>query len=690
MNEGMPEADTVKREGIMKTHATVVGLLLVALVSSTPASAQLARTDAIWARSAPPGSITLDGNLNEAVWATAESWRVHYNYDLLHPVFGTQGIPGSGWKNEGGFPPNGGTSDSTNATLKFLVVGNQLYLGATVPDLSVGGGGGFNYFDGFLMNFKDHSLFQGFPKPVMEYLYSWWYPREAGVPFFQCAQSIDSAAGNPPIFKGRWAPDPVCDPGTGQVVARTANQIAQWDARTVVNGLTNSDLVPDVGYTVEMRFNLDSLGYDVTKAAGDTIEWNLSIYDTDNWWKVPLGFDLSRNRTWWASPWGNVAEQDEVRIYAKPSVTTTSGALPAIDPDFRIPTTSMAVPTIDGNIGDAVWGLAPSFDLRWNDNALRASYPSVGKYRSGQYQPRLAVNDPAPTPLPFVGDGADATVKYFFKGDFLYMAFDARDIRVESNQGEDLWDGFTVSITNRSEMDPVDHNLAGKGLSFHVGSAGNAVAAKDLAPLVGIGGTVVKLLTKAGTTVDSSGISTDDTGYTAELAVNLTQLGYPAGLGDHTMFLGVTLHDHDMYAPPQGPLTDSYATRAWWFREREEQCCPAWTYLDPTYVFGTVGVGNGPVADGFSLLGNSPNPFHLLTNLGFTLGRQSDVVLEVFDLSGRLIHQQALGRFAAGNRQVPVRLPATRSGVYLYRLKVQEPVTGVLLATLSGKMMRLR
>ncbi len=665
----------------MKAHATVVGLLLVVLASSTPARAQLARTDAIWARTAPPASITLDGNLNEAVWATAESWKIHYGYDLSRPVFGTQGIPGSGWKNEGGFPPNGTTSDSTNATLKFLVIGNQLYLGATVPDLSIGGGGGFNYFDGFLMAIKDHSLFQGSPKPVMEYLYSWWYPREGGT-ISPCAQEIDSAAGNLPIFKGRWAPDPVCD-GTGQVAPRSANQIAQWDARTVVNGLTNSDVVPDVGYTVEMRFNLDSLGYNVTKAAGDTIEWNLSVYDTDNWWKVPLDFSLSRNRTWWACPWGNVAEQDEVRIYARPSVTTASGALPTIDPDFRIPTTSMAAPTIDGNISDAVWGLAPSFDLRWNDNGLRAGYPSIGKYRSGQYQPTVQGVQA------FVGDGGDATVKYFFKGDFLYMAFDARDIRVESNQFEDLWDGFTVSITHRSEMDPVDHNLQGKGLSFHVGSAGNAVAAKDLAPLLS-SGSALALVTKPGTTVDSTGTTADDTGYTAELAVDLTDLGYPTGLGDHTLFLGVTLHDHDMYAPPQGPLTDSYATRIWWFREREEQCCPAWTFLDPTYVFGTTGVGDGPLAAGFAALGNAPNPFHLATNLEFTLGRASDVTLEVFTLDGRLVQSQTLGRRPAGHQQVPLILPTGRSGLYLYRLRAHDPATGAVVANLSGKMMHLR
>jgi hypothetical protein len=673
----------------MKARATATGLLVLALAAATPAFAQLARTDAIWARTAPPGSITLDGNLNEAVWAQAESWRVHYGYDSDHPVTGTQGVPGSGWKAEGGFPPVQPTNDSTNATLRFLVIGNKLYLGATVPDKSIGGGGGFNYFDGFLMGIKDH-LAPDFPKPINEYLYSWWYPREGGT-VCPCAQAIDSAVGNPPIFKGRWAPDPVCDCATGMVITRTGPQIAAWDARTVVVGTTNNDANgTDVSYTVEMVFDLGVMGYDVTTVNGDVVEWNISIYDTDNWWIVPLRTmppDLSRNRTWWQNPWGRDMFHDEVRIYAKPSVTTSSGALPPIDPDFRMPTTGMAPPTIDGNLGDAVWASAPSFDIRWNDAALRAGYPSIGKWRSGQFQPRLSINNPEPNPLPFVGNGGDATVKYFWQGDFLYMAFDARDSRVESNEFEDLWDGFTVSITHRTEIDAEDHNMQGKGLAFHVGSAGNAVPMDDLAPLVGAGTAQVVLVTKPGTTVDSTGTTPSDVGYTAELKVDLKALGLPAGLGDHTTFLGVTLHDHDRFS---NPLSSSNSTRIWWFRERKETCCPAWTYLDPTFIFGTVGVGDGPSVAGFSALGNSPNPFQLMTTLEFALGRDSFVELEVFDVNGRLVSQRTLGRFTTGVQKVPVQLPATKSGVYLYRLRAKDPGSGSVLATMSGKMMHLR
>jgi hypothetical protein len=673
----------------MKSAIMAIAVLAL-VVSAAPAGAQLARTDAIWARTVPPGSITLDGNLNEPVWAQAESWRIHYHYDVSTPVTGTQGLPGSGWKDEGGFPPgtNGvTTNDSTNALLKFLVMGNKLYMGVTVPDKSIGGSGTFNREDGFLMDLKDHTASLGSPKPVAEYLYSWWYPREGGT-VCPCAQSIDSAVGNPPTFKGRWAPDPLCDCTTGALLSRTAAQISAWDARTVVNGTTNSDVTTDVGYTVEMVFDLGAMGYDVTKAGGDTLEWNISIYDNDNFWKNPLQQDWSNNRTWWTCPWGNVAEQDEVRIYARPSVTNTSGPVPAIDPDLRMPTTGLPAPTIDGNLNDAVWAVAPSIRLHYADNVVRAGYPSVGKYRSGDFQARLSVDDPDPNPLPFVVDPGDATVKYFWKGDFLYLGFDVNDQRVQSNSKEDEWDGFTVGLTSRSEEDLVDHNLAGKGLSFHVGPTGQAVPMKDLTTFVNAGTAQVAMQLKAGTTVDSTGTTPNDVGYTAEMKLDLKALGYPAGLGDHTLFFGVDLHDCDYYS---NPVTDSYGTRTWFFREREEECCPAWTLLDGTLIAGpTTGVDDSPVVTGFAALGNSPNPFKLMTTLEFTLAKASRVQVQVFDLSGRVVHEQDLGRFAAGHQTAAMQLPSAKAGVYLYRLTAHDPATGAKLASFSGKMMHLQ
>jgi hypothetical protein len=117
----------MKRAG---SFATVVAALLLA----TTAVAQPPRQDAIWARSTAGAPIVLDGILNEPQWALAESKVIDWMADA--------GIPGSGWKPEGGFLP----TDPTHATLKFLTVGNTLYMGIVLPDKSIGGSKNFNRF----------------------------------------------------------------------------------------------------------------------------------------------------------------------------------------------------------------------------------------------------------------------------------------------------------------------------------------------------------------------------------------------------------------------------------------------------------------------------------------------------------------------------------------------------------------
>src|SRR6185503_6031347 len=198
-----------------------------------------ARPNEIWARSTNGAPITLDGVLDEPAWSMAESRIIGFGRGI------DNGIPGSGYWFEGGSIPK----DSTFATLRFLVDGNQLYLGAVVRDSSVGGSDVFNRFDGFLMAIKDHASSMH-PAPPAEYLYSWWYQPGAPVP-------NPTAPGLPPAFGGRWATQPWGSP-------RTSEQIDAWNAVTRVHGLSNSDAVADTGYTVEMRFDLTPMGYDVT------------------------------------------------------------------------------------------------------------------------------------------------------------------------------------------------------------------------------------------------------------------------------------------------------------------------------------------------------------------------------------------------------------------------------------------
>jgi hypothetical protein len=623
----------------------ITTLLLVALCGYVlPAMGQATRQDAIWARvSSDP--ITLDGVLDEAAWSQAETKVIDWEVD--------NGMPGSGWKTESGWDP----VDPAHATLRFLVVGNELYLGAVVDDRSIGGSEEFNRFDGLLMALKDHSV-EFFPKPPAEYLYSWWHD-----------ELIDpQPSGQDPSFIGSWAELPHGTP-------RTAEQIANWDAVTVVNGLSNDDSSDDVGYTIEMRFNLTPMGYDVTRPEGDVIEWNISIYDTDWFWPIDVG-RFSSNRVWWQSPWGNDIWYNEVRVMARPDVTVDSGPVPMIEPEMTIPGLNES-PVLDGDLSDPIWNNPSIYEINlgWMDEALIASYDGVGPYRAGQFQPAVHGAEA------FVIDPPDANVKFFCRSDTLFVGFDVNDLLVQYHPNFDRWDGFLLTINDRVEL-ASDNTLLGKRLAFQVGEGGVAVAQDDLLSLVTAGSARVAVHLNPGTTVDTLGVP--DAGYMAEMAIDLTALGYPSGLGDRAFFFGVTMLDGDSFA---NPITDSYGTRTWWYRQYENDCCAAWAHLDNPM---------SPVIDRASRgttyaflrpsLNPSPQPL-----ISYSMPDQNLVTLEVFDIRGRLVMRRPLGLTYAGDSQVPLftqKKPA--AGVYLFRLNIEDPESGRLRDSLTGKMTLLR
>jgi len=634
----------------MKTRLTFwLGLGLV-LAYAAPAMA--ARTDAIWARSTNGSPITMDGNLNEAAWSIADSVTVRFGIDA--------GVPGSGWKYEGGKVP----IDSTVAVLKFLTVGNQLYMGARVKDQSVGGSELFNRFDGFIMDLKDHNV-PGGPKPVAEYFWSWQNETQTGTP----------PLNQVPTFYGRWGEDP-------RGTARTPEQISAWDAAYVVYGTVNEDTVHafspkttqlDGGYTVEMRFDLAVMGYDVTQPAGDIVEWNISIYDCDWFWPLDAA-KFSTNRVWWQDPWGNVGWYGEVRLHCKPSVNIASGPAPVIQPEMIIPSAgALPAPVVDGNLNDPVWAAAPHFDMRYGDDALRASYGKMGEARSGQYEPFVNGSQA------FVIDPGDATVKYIIKGNWLYFAFDVRDQAVQYIADPERWDGFRVILTEKTLQDS-DKQLKNRQISFQVGPGGTLLA-QDFLPFLRdtAFGAQAALLLKAGTTVDTTGI-TPDVGYTAELGIDLTKLGYPPGLGDGIIHLGIDMLDGDSFTP----FSLSYSTRTWFMRERENTCCPIWAYADPTYIVdaGAPGVG---VEEAYAILGAAPNPGRVQSSIQYRLAERSAVKLETYDPAGRLIARRDLGVREAGIGRVAVSR-AGASGVVFYRLHVTDPASGAERASLSGKL----
>jgi hypothetical protein len=626
----------------MKPAILVLALGIVILAAAVPALAQPARLDAIWARANNTQPMTLDGVLNEPAWAVAESMIVRYAVD--------SGIPGSGWKSEGGVPPQ----DPTYAVVKLLVVGNQMWLGARVHDQSVGGSKDFNRFDGFLMSIKDHSS-PNFPKPPAEYSYIWWYP----------TTTDPQPPGESPAFIGRWATWP---PGT----PRTAEQIANWDAVTIVNGQSNNDAVLDTGYTVEMRFNLSTMGYDVTKTEGDIVEWNISVYDCDWFWPIDAA-RFSSNRVWWQGPWANDAWYNEVRVYARPSVTISSGSVPVFPQELYVYNgIHYSEPVVDGQLTDAVWSHVPSFDIRYGDNALRATYPGVAQYRAGQFQ--ATVNGG----LASVTDPGDMTVKMFTYQNNLYFGFDVRDKYVQYQAAFDRWDGVLVTLNDRVAR-AADQNLLGRRLDFQIGPTGAPIPQDYLLTLIQQGQASVAVALKPGTTVDTLGLQ-EDAGWWGEMRVDLTALGYPPGLGDGLLFAGVNLLDGDSFIDP----SLSYGTRTWWYREYEGSCCASWAFMD----YNLTGV-DGPVAQAAGDLLLYPNP-SARSMLHFTLAAPREVTLGIFDPQGRLVEQRALGLQPAGAQVVPVDGSHWNAGLYLYELRVVDPADGRLESTSTGRMVVVR
>lgn len=649
----------------MKSKVLLVAACVMLVAAGT--FAQSARQDVKWARKSPT-AITVDGVLNEAGWAVAESVNVVYGQSA--------GMPGSGWYDESPAPRV--PSDPTRATVKFLTFNDTLYVAFIIKDSSVGGGP-FNKFDGILTNlrYKQATGFQGTPgrdwntSAAAEIFYGWvkedW------------ADTLADRRGRMPAHLGFFGSSPY-SPRPDSLNTR------YWYAATTVQGVQNSDTTIDQGYTIELKINTRTFGYNITQAAGDIMMYSFSIYDAD--WQWPLQVNrFTGNRVWYQGPWGNTSAYGHVRIYARPDVTTTSGAVPTIPPELNIPNAapSTSTPVIDGLLNDAVWSHPNigTLQIQYGSNSIRNAYPSTAPYRSGQFQP--AVNGGTAA----VQDPNLATVKYFFKGDTLFLGFNVNDRVVQffDSTTVDRWDGFRVTISDRGALNP-DNVLWPRQLSFIVaGSGTNGVALRrdDLALQSGAwdsAGTKVQvaLRLKGGTTIDTLG-ATADSGYTAEMRINLRALGYPAGRGDGALFFGITHFDGDSFNPP----TTSYGTRTWFMREEAFHDGPIWAYLNPN-VYTGVGdnTSNGLPTD-FALLGNYPNPFNPSTTIRFSLPQTSVVTLEVFDILGRLVASQSLGLREPGVQTHVFMADNLASGVYNYRLRMASNH-----ATVAGKMVLLK
>ncbi|MCI0708064.1 MAG: T9SS type A sorting domain-containing protein [Ignavibacteriae bacterium] len=649
----------------------VITLFAVCCLASV-VQAQTERTDAIWARTTTD-PITLDGVLNEAAWAVAESVMV---------VYGEPGLmPGGGSVRENGVEP----SDLTMATIKFLVWNDSLYVAVIAKDSSVGGGL-FNKFDGFLINIRNrvaggtegirsNSAYQG----AFEYFYGWvtepWADPETGnigaLPnFFGFAGGHRDS-----IQTNEWH--------TGMRKGDI------WDAVTTVDGITNTDTVADVGYTTEFKFNLAIREYDVTNPTGEIVMFSMSLYDAD--WQWPIdSTKFSGTRSWLQCPWGNASQFGHMNLLVDPTVTTSTAVLPdLIGPDLVVLNgENLPAPVIDGALDEQVWYNAPSFQIEYGNSTTRNGYPNVGKYRSGQWQ------FPIDGVTASVQDANVATVKYFFREDTLYLAFDVADQFVQYRSNPDQQDGFRITINDREKTRTGPFSIPfGQFVwtyKFAVDSAGSAnprlLGDGNTTELDTLGVIWSALELKPNTTVDTLGAQFDE-GYTAEVAIDLTKIGYPAGGGDGVVFLGLNHFDGDSYSNS----ADNTATITWWFRELQEFDGPAWLYLDPTIMVPT-GIDDTPgaIPASFELVGNYPNPFNPATVVQYTMPHVGTVKLFVYDVLGRRVATVDGGQQQPGVRELSFDARGISSGMYFYYLEMTGASNKSTLRTKAGKMLLVK
>ncbi len=92
---------------------------------------------------------------------------------------------------------------------------------------------------------------------------------------------------------------------------------------------------------------------------------------------------------------------------------------------------------------------------------------------------------------------------------------------------------------------------------------------------------------------------------------------------------------------------------------------------------------------GFSLLQNFPNPFNPATKIRFELPKQSQVKLNVFDITGRLVETLINENLGTGNYEVPWNGGRYSSGVYFYKLDVN-PIEGYAKFTETKRMILIK
>ncbi len=625
------------------------------------------RQDVVWARTVSAGTINFDGKLDEAAWAKADKLSIIYGQSA--------GLPASGWRSEAGADVY---TDPINATVKFLVEGNYLYIGFDVPDKWVGGTADWARWDAVLMSMKDKAFKDGVKQAFpAELFYTFWLagaknqtPTVGGSPLFWSGNT-DQVTGLGGRLSQEWG---------NYDSTRTARMIAIWDAKFYTNG-TSNDAAEDIKWQCEMRIDVTKFGYDPSASAGDFVMMNFSIWDGD----YLIGNDpnkIAAARTWWQSPWANANTMNTGQVWMRPDIGLNS-TLPAIGADVVIPNGSNYTdPVIDGKLDDAVWKSKGTYtwEMGWDRDDLRQTYPGTGPYMSGQYQPDFGKPSKAT-----IVDPSHGKFYMFFKGKFLYIGADIDDQLIEGTDNYDATDGIMFNIMDRVALNDDNVGIFRK-LRVSFAPDGTPTAYEYLPTLINYGtGTTFKVTLKGNSTVNDN--NDIDQGYMVEMKIDLTKLGYPDDLGDHLIFVGMDLFDGDNFADPLA----NYGSRTWWFREHDGGPATPWGYLDPAKLVTAVAQETTKeLPTSIKLYGNYPNPFNPATKIRFALPAGGDVTLKIYNSIGQEVVSELLSALNSGEHEYNFNASNLASGVYIYKLFYREVNTGNISASGTGKMILMK
>ncbi len=610
----------------MRKLATTLALAALLVLPAT-AWAQVNQS-VIVARDIAGATMTLDGDLTEGVWQNAETIELIWDQNA--------GGYSSGQQVEG-TPTLAEPPDPINATVYLLRDGNKLWIGIDAKDQSIGGNSGFFPWDGVIMAMQNRKS-----GGIGEFIYSW--RRLAG----------DTTA--------TGEPTPGLDPiPTGSFADRSnPDNVKVWDFRTVANGTSNDDTQTDVGYTMEMTIQMDSLGFDFTKAGGDVAGWSVAIQDLDF---ISDNTKRFQSRVFWESKWGNTFHGVGY-IAGEPGVTVSSGdnATITVGPDLTIPSLSPggdANITIDGKLDEAAWSMAPvALSLQYGNPELNGMASHLGSSIARQFAPD--VNGAAPAPD--VVDPSQGDFKMFFSGTKLYVGVTSSDAALSGLAGEDGRDGFRLVIdradTTRSDGMPFQVRL-----DFGISGADTVTFDGDVNTYMKrFPGFLEADFTVDGTVDDPTDV---DGGWMFEAVIDLTALGYGADLGDNMLHFTPAFFDGDFLQDE----ANSYATRVWLGRERGQPGVPLFAFLDENTVLARESAGV-PGQD-LVLYGAQPNPSAGATVVRYDLPEAGDVRLDVYDLLGRRVATVNAGVQSAGAQRAALGTEVLAAGLYLYRVSAQ-------------------